>query len=482
MLKIYERYGPQANPGDANYPNGSFKNHTGVVRGTPLEKDWANSFLGATENAMYEAGLDSSGDPDTAQECQYHRALDVRYGRNTYNPALPIQDIFAEKYWDTNNWSKPDAFPNYLYDAGATFRDACMGMDYDTYRPCLYVVKSTNTIHKVTGSWVYDSAPTLGSALTLDFGATPESIRSVCTDGTKLYVLWRASDNTYRVSSFSMQTFIRYLNISLGVDYTYEAEYSKIILANDDYLAVSIDYVGGKSGVAIINKDSGTFSTGNGGTGGTTSTAPFPGCGRMTTDGTHVFWIHTEDSSPYSSYLCSAKISAPTTSDYTATSLSSSSTSISEIPTALYNYGGSDGTVVTATAGGFFWIYSKSLDASRAALEIHNNTPMTGSTEFRTIMGCDGTNFWIHLQQDNDADSDSRLAWSSVPMAICCESNAVASSVDRQLYEGEFVMTDKAGTAIVDNEVGRLLYDGLDMWQVTRNGMIFRIVNPSARK
>lgn len=483
MISLYTQYSSQATTPDADYPNGTFKNQSGggTVRGTPLEQTWARDIDGGRQAAIRDAGLPLNDIPDTRLVSQYQQALDFRYNRNTQNPSLTIQQVCGEKYWDTYNWTKPDAFPNYLYDAGYTTRDACVGIDYDTYRPCLFVVRSDNTIRKVTGSWVYTASPVIGSALSLNFGETPESIRSICSDGGKIYVLWRASDNTYRVSSFDMVVFGRYLNITLGVDYAYQAEYSKIILANDNYLAISLDSVSGNSGVAIVHKDTGALTIGNGAS--QASSNPFPGCGRMTTDGTHVFWIHTEDALPSScsSYLCSAKISSPSTSDYTSTLVGVPSPSIIGIPTALYNFGGADGTVVTATTSGFFWIFSKTLDAARAAFEIHNNIVYATASEARTVLGCDGTNLWIQLQQEDDADTDSRLAFGKVPLTICIKSNAVTSPSNAAQYEGSFVMTDKAGVGITDYEPGRLLYDGLDMWYVLRNGQYYRIANPGLR-
>jgi hypothetical protein len=76
-IKIYERYEPNANPPDADHPQGSFKNASTptATDGTPVEVDWANDRLGFTDYIMEKAGLTYSGVPDTALASDRYDAL-----------------------------------------------------------------------------------------------------------------------------------------------------------------------------------------------------------------------------------------------------------------------------------------------------------------------------------------------------------------------------------------------------------------------
>jgi hypothetical protein len=72
-LNLFNRYGSRANTGDADYPQGSFKNRTapGAQDGMYVEKDWANDFLGFFQSIISKSGKTPSGTPDTALASQY---------------------------------------------------------------------------------------------------------------------------------------------------------------------------------------------------------------------------------------------------------------------------------------------------------------------------------------------------------------------------------------------------------------------------
>jgi hypothetical protein len=76
-IKIYDRYAPNANPPDADHPQGSFKNASTptATDGTPVEVDWSNDRLGFTDCIMAKAGLTYSGVPDTALASDRYDAL-----------------------------------------------------------------------------------------------------------------------------------------------------------------------------------------------------------------------------------------------------------------------------------------------------------------------------------------------------------------------------------------------------------------------
>jgi len=63
--------------GDANYPQGSFKNETtpGALDGTPFEKAWANDIQGILQKILDVSGITPSGNPDTVPVSQYFEGL-----------------------------------------------------------------------------------------------------------------------------------------------------------------------------------------------------------------------------------------------------------------------------------------------------------------------------------------------------------------------------------------------------------------------
>ena len=68
MLQIYNKYNPNANPANTDYPNGSGKDESveGANDGTPLEMDWYNDELGFGESLLAQGRLTPSGNADTA--------------------------------------------------------------------------------------------------------------------------------------------------------------------------------------------------------------------------------------------------------------------------------------------------------------------------------------------------------------------------------------------------------------------------------
>ena len=79
MLKIYQRYAPDAVAPTTAYPLGSIKNDSvpGADDGTPLEKDWGNNVEGFHQALMADAALTASGSPDTAVASQLLEAVKI---------------------------------------------------------------------------------------------------------------------------------------------------------------------------------------------------------------------------------------------------------------------------------------------------------------------------------------------------------------------------------------------------------------------
>jgi hypothetical protein len=79
-IKVFERYGPRANPVDSNYTNGSFKNESvpGANDGTPLEVATINDLQGFTDALFSAVSIVADGNPDTAiasQRLTAHKKL-----------------------------------------------------------------------------------------------------------------------------------------------------------------------------------------------------------------------------------------------------------------------------------------------------------------------------------------------------------------------------------------------------------------------
>ena len=79
MLKIYQRYAPDAVAPTTAYPLGSIKNDSvpGADDGTPLEKDWGNNVEGFHQALMAEAALTANGTADTAIASQLLEAVKI---------------------------------------------------------------------------------------------------------------------------------------------------------------------------------------------------------------------------------------------------------------------------------------------------------------------------------------------------------------------------------------------------------------------
>ena len=86
MLKIYQRYAPDAVAPTTAYPLGSIKNDSvpGADDGTPLEKDWGNNVEGFHQALMTSAGLTASGTPDTAISSQLLAAVKIVAAKMVY--------------------------------------------------------------------------------------------------------------------------------------------------------------------------------------------------------------------------------------------------------------------------------------------------------------------------------------------------------------------------------------------------------------
>lgn len=83
-LKIFEKFDPRANPIDGNYPTGSIKNESvpGANDGTPLDAEWGNDYVGATDALLAEVDITPSGNPDDVNNSDRLDALKILHVKN----------------------------------------------------------------------------------------------------------------------------------------------------------------------------------------------------------------------------------------------------------------------------------------------------------------------------------------------------------------------------------------------------------------
>jgi hypothetical protein len=490
MLRLPDTYPGRAANSSSEYPYGTFRNRSvsGATDGTPLDEDWAKDSHGACQKLVQDAGIVPSGAADTAIQSDIVNAMDNRWARSTRAPATTPANICTGLIRENSLWHRPDAFPNYAMDASATFKDSCIGWDRSTNQHCLFVINQNDDILRVTGCMDYTYAPVIGSPLGLSFPETPNQVRSLCCDGSYLYVLWlNSSTLNYMVSAFSLANYppshAWTLDTSIS-DPTASSDpstqYHKIIIANDTFLAVSIAYTFslGYSVVAIIPRSgTGTVMLGEGSGGGADSD---PMHGRLISDGDHVFWVTTDSSGGETqARLCSARISNPTTSDYGLVNIGSPVVSGQDcrIPCGLLNIGNS---IVISSPFGFFYQFVKSENVVRYCIKLTNHSSISYTASgYSTVLGFDGVNVWAQLVEIFDYSPYRRLVFAKIPATLFCESNtAMITYLD---YTVDMVITGISSNVIEEYEAGRLLFDGHDMWYCARDGYICRIIAPGLR-
>jgi hypothetical protein len=76
-IRPIDKYGALAEPADADYPEGSFKNASSPTAedGSPLEKAWANDIYGLLQKIINAADITPSGVSDTVLASDYYNGL-----------------------------------------------------------------------------------------------------------------------------------------------------------------------------------------------------------------------------------------------------------------------------------------------------------------------------------------------------------------------------------------------------------------------
>lgn len=498
-LKLSTTYPGRASAPDADYPYSSFRNETvqGADDGTPLEIAWAKDVNGFEQSLLSEAKLTPNDEPDTVPVCQKMTAMKLLFGSTNRPPNASIQDLCAG--FPGVQWHDPAASPNYAYlgASGAEVVDSCLAWSWTDDKPCVLYITDSGDVRSLLGQWDYDMAPALGGTLGLTYPATPSHVLSVANDGTSTYVAWRRdSDGNIMVSKYAMNPFsvTPVWTTDLGEVYPATADllnYFKLIIAGDYHIALSMsDLVLSISahGVAIINKSNGGFLLGQGNNTSYNTADDKAQFGKIVSDGTHVYWIGKSGTTSVTFYLASAKISAPTTSDYSLAVLATGIVAASEREkyfTGLLNVGGSEGAVVVSNPSGQVNVFSKLADAAGGCVEIQNFLQWDPNPDGYDIMiGSDGFNafFFLYARYIPGAAQDDEPAVRvySVPLSTFGRQRRLSS-----LYVwGEIhpmATSINWGGLESENKIGNMVFDGRDMWIVTRPGHVFRLTNTLGR-
>jgi len=266
--------------------------------------------------------------------------------------------------------------------------------------------------------------------------------------------------------------------------------YFKLIVASDTHMALSMSdlplTISGH-GVAIFNKANGGMQVGQGNNTSYSTSDAKAQYGKLVSDGAHVFWVGRAGTTSLTFYLVSAKISDPTTSDYSLDALAtgvSSTTELDKCFNGLLNIGEDDGTVIVSNPLGQINVFSKQNDTSGGGVEIQNFFEFDPDTAgYDVMIGSDGVNaFFFLYRRDLVGGIPSRpgVVVYKIPMAAfgnrCVQPSAV---VWDELYPN-MVSIDSASMES-NNKAGNMVFDGRDMWVVLRDGNTYRIANTLSR-
>lgn len=439
------------------------------------------------------------GEAPWSQEWNYQEnARDMRINSNTgaadavsTRPgAATVADLCAGNF-STNQAVNPGSAPNY-YNVGARIKDSCIGWDSSTNTPILWVLDGASQLRPLSGCWNTGATPSLGADIGLVFPSTAGGIASVCCDGAFLYVLWWADVSTNLwVSRYPANgaTYTTTADWSYDTGQPYEtpliegefnARANRIIDTNDGAnLGLFFTRTSGAAPynyVGVLSKDGATYATGM----GNQLSDPGPlysgSLFKVVSDGDHLFWLEGADSGgSRQTALYSADIADPTTSDYTAYTVSvESDGDYIDHPKDLVAL---NGVVNIATPSGKIYRFSTASDTVRPSLNITNiNADI--SENHGTSLGFDGHNLWLMSRTLQDIETTDTRTFARVPAGLCGSRDGYAA------FTIDYPASRITVASYDDYEHGRagdFEFDGRNLWWVDEHGELLRITNPGGR-
>jgi hypothetical protein len=469
-ISIYDKYPGRATGKDPNtYPDGSIKNETvsGMNDGTPLEKAWGNDIEGLTQGLRARAGIVANGVVDDAFTNQNLNALDVLFAKSTRHPAATPGDICSGLV--DADWANPNAALNYL-DTGETIRDSCIGWDASIGKHFLFILYGTTSIAKITGCIDYSQAPVLGSPLSFSWGTTPDKIYAICCDGNYLYVAWDVTGGDVQVSRFAINpwTGTELATRDTGVEQNSGSEGCRLCVADSDNIGILVQGIPARPHIGVLPKTLASCSI--------QSFSAFYSedkLAKLVSDGTYLYTLgHDGGSVPRVFSLLWAEISDVST-QYDDSIKSSNSSDYEEHPTGLVH--GRDLIVATSNQGEVF--IHRTGEATARTYNSSTLTVMENQTQYGVMIGSDHTHFHMAFLENSQPSGEDY--WLIHKRRIA-EMSSDCGSSPSPAFIGESVARTNSVTAFgaVDHVSGNVLFDGIDIWLVTYDGLVYRFVNP----
>lgn len=469
-IRLEDEYPGRAQIASANYPDGAFKNESteGANDGTPLEITWANDKEALFQGLLKAYGRLPNGNVDTVPSSQLLEALlSISYGQTRPRGMSPAS-LCAGLHLDDNA-----AFPNNSPHRSAYFasdpRGICVAWDFDLDRPMLLIVNAAGELRSVS-CWDYSAAPALSSAWTVSLSSP--NYHSIACDGESVFIAYDTGGNTW-VAKFDLYPWTG--TPVWTTDTTRQSPpYDHLIIANDERIALLLTEQSGPTDwqLAILVKSSGAGYLGKGNAGGTLEVDSEKA--RLTSNGTHIFWPCRVGSNKY---LCSAKISDPTTSDYSAptTTLGGEFTDVAALNADTV------AVVSEATAAAESRLYAFHLGIGEFAFVGNLEAPMSndpGDT-FYPKLCFDGLNLNMTHAVRGDEGGDKTTVIRRV--------NATRFSRHMDMMTNIAApMTSIGSTNVSGNDTERqyLVFDGRDVWSLyhdATNFSLFRVLAPGLR-
>lgn len=379
-------------------------------------------------------------------------------------------------------WADPaNGYNN--YDTGDTIRDACI-YRYGADKPNIMYLQTDNTTTKLT---LAGGAPcwTFGGAfskldIVLNYPATPDDVHALACDATYLFVAWSTNGGTMRVSAFPLSDINAAASwtCDTGINYTTgEEDATKLLCASATRLALWMEAgsLGFNRLVVVITKATGVLeSAGTGSYTGSEGNITDPRT-RPVSDGLSVFWLQYKIvSTNRQYYVISAKLSDPSTSYYTSFDLGTFVAADTEThPKALATVNRcvcafrADGKIVRVN-----YPYSTTVDPV-AEIAAQPSPDYAGDQD--VLVCSDGMSVWAVLAINPGSSTPYPVAY-KVPMGRL---SAYSDPIYCSVYGDPVVIED---SSVAEGVIGgRLLFDGRDLWYLSRGGRFFRITNPGAR-
>lgn len=385
------------------------------------------------------------------------------------------------------HWARPDSGYQYLQHS-TTIVGSCLGWEWTTTEtiydtPILFFLDSNGFVYKVSNLLNAGESMTVTSALGLTYPYTAASVFDICCDSTYLYVLWhRASDEHLWVSRYLLTgasgiSMTPSTSTDTGHTLTGSAALvgARMICADDNNLGLLIPY-STATFVGIMSKDGASYAEGQG---NSLNYSPDGHLMTLVTDETRVYWLVSQVGTTEDTYVRSALISDPTTSDLTGGLIASTATgSPSLSPKGLFAL---PGVIVATDTTGRIWQYIIATDSSEELAAVDSRGTYPPSAEYRgSAIGCDGTGLWIQkpeLGWASGASSES-MSFHRIDMGRIGPTSNSSSSFPAVYGARVDVGVTNAAAGYTP---GAFHSDGQSMYFVARAGYVLRIANPQGR-